>query len=155
MAHQALYGAERGGARVVQFGRVGLDAAGDDLGSHTYTGTLRTERVYPVGPGGLVNFRRVLVNILSDGTYTFTVKVWVDDSRTTLGDATTQTVSVTGGTGSLAEITEEISISAEGSHIQVEITVDSNNTTGVFLIESIVALGRAVRRGATRSGESS
>lgn len=153
MAESSLFVGERSGARIFRVGRIGFDSPGDDLGSHTYTGTFRTERIFPVGPGGLVNFRRVAIHILASGTYTFTVKVWVDGARTQLADGSTQTVTVTGGEGALNEITEEVEIEAEGSHIQVEVTVDSDATSGLFLIEGIDARGRVIRRSETRSGD--
>ena len=154
MAESSLYTGERGGARIFKIGRLGFDqGAVGDLGSHVYTGTFRSERIAPAGVGGLINFRRVSIHILSSGTYTFGVKIWVDDGRTELGDETTQTVSITGGSGSLSEITEEVKVEAEGSHIRVEVTVDSDNLTGIFLIEGIQARGRAIRRGETRGGE--
>lgn len=155
MSQSSLFAGERAGARIFKLGRIGFDSGTQDLGSTVYTGTFKTERAAPAGPGGLVNFRRVAIHLLSSGTYTITVKVWVDDVRTTLADGTTQTVSISGGLGALAEITEEVEIEAEGSHIQVELTVDSDNTTGVFLIEGIAARGRVIRSGSTRSGEAS
>lgn len=153
MAESSLYTGERGGARVLKIGRIGFDQGTADLGSHVYTGTFRSERVAPAGVGALINFRRVAVHLLTSGTYTFTVKVWVDDGRTQLGDETTQTVTVTGGSGALSEITEEVEIEAAGSHIRVEVTVDSDNLTGIFLIEGIRARGRVLRQSSTRTGE--
>lgn len=155
MAESSLYVGERGGGRIFRVGRIGFDSPGDDLGSHTYTGTYRTERIAPAGRGGLVNFRRIGIHILSSGTYTFTVKIWVDDDRTVDGVGAAQAVTITGGDGALSETTEEVEIDAEGSHIQVEITVDSDDTTGLFLIEGIRARGRRIRRSSGRTGEAS
>lgn len=153
MAQSILYAGERSGARVFKVGRIGYDSGTADLGSHVYTGTYRTERIFPAGPGGLVKFRRVAIHLLASGSYTFTVKVWVDGARTVLGSGSTQTVSITGSPGTLNEVTEEIEIEAMGSSIQVEITVDSDDVTGVFLIEAIMGRGRVVRQSATRTGE--
>ena len=153
MADSALYVGERSGARIFKVGRVGFDTGTADLGSHVYTGTFRTERISPAGPGGLVNFRRIAIHLMATGTYTFSVKVWVDGVRTILGDETTQDVTITRAVGGLNEVTEEVEMEASGSHIQVEITVDSDDVTGLFLIESVSARGRVVRRSATRSAE--
>lgn len=155
MAESNLYAGERNGPRIFKIGRVGFDQGSADLGSHVYTGTYRTERFAPAGVGALINFRRVAIHLLTSGNYTFTVKVWVDNGRTQLGDETTQEVVITGSGGALREVTEEIEIEAEGSHIQVEITVDSDDLTGLFLIEGIRARGRIVRRSSTRTGEAS
>lgn len=152
MPESSLYAGERDGARIFRIGRLGFDQGTKDLGSHVYTGTFRSERVAPAGVGALINFRRVAIHLLSSGTYIFTVNIWVDDGRTELGTGVTQSVVVTGGSGALSETTEEIKISAEGSHIRVEILVDSDDITGVFLIESIQARGRVLRESMTRTG---
>lgn len=153
MAQSSLFAGERSGARIFKIGRIGFDQGTADLGSNVYTGTFKSERVAPAGPGGLVNFRRVAVHLLSSGTYEITVKVWVDDVRTELGDGSEQTAVISGGLGALSEITEEVEIEAEGSHIQVEVTVDSDDVTGIFLIEGIAARGRVIRQGSARTGE--
>ena len=153
MAESSLYTGERGGARIFKIGRLGFDQGTSDLGSHVYKGTYRTERIAPLGPGGLINFRRVAIHLLSSGTYVFQVKVWVDDVRTQLQDGTDQLVTINGGGGGLSETTEEVEISAEGSHIRVEITLDSDDLGGLFLIESIDARGRPIRKSAARTGD--
>ena len=154
MAESSLYAGERNGARVFRIGRIGFDEGPEDPGSTVYTGTFRSERIAPAGAGALINFRRVAIHLMSSGTYTFTVKVWVDDGRTTLASGTEQTVTVTGGGGALSETTEEVEIEGVGSHIQVEIVVDSDDVEGVFLIESILARGRVVRSSSGRTGTS-
>ncbi len=153
MAESSLYTGERDGARIFRIGRLGFDQGTQDLGANTYTGTFRSERIAPLGVGALINFRRVAIHLLSSGTYEFTVRVWVDDGRTELGTGVEQVTVINGGTGGLGEVTEEIEIEGEGSHIRVEITVDSDNITGIFLIESIQARGRPIREGSTRTGE--
>ncbi len=153
MAESSLYAGERDGARVFQVGRIGFDTGTADLGLNIYTGTFRSERVAPAGVGSLINFRRVAIHLYTSGTYTFTVRVWVEDTRTVDGTTTEQVVTITGGGSTLQEITEEIKIEANGSHIQVEITIDSDNTTGIFLVEKILARGRIVRRSSGRTGE--
>jgi hypothetical protein len=155
MAESSLYAGERDGPRVFQIGRIGFDQGTQDLGSTVYSGTFRTERIAPAGEGALVNFRRVSIHLLSSGTYTFTVKVWVNDGRTALGTGSEQTVVVSGGGGSLQEITEDVKIEANGSHIQVEITADSDDINGIFLIESIRARGRVIRGTSGRAGVAS
>ena len=147
MAESSLYAGERGGGRIFKIGRLGFDQGATDLGAHVYTGTYRSERIAPAGVGALINFRRVAIHLLSSGTYTFTVKIWVDDGRTQLGDATTQTVVISGGSGAISETTEEVEIEATGSHIRVEVTADSDDILGVFLVEGIRARGRVLRRG--------
>lgn len=154
MAESSLYAGERAGARVFRVGRIGFDQGSTDLGANVYTGVYRTERFAPAGVGALVNFRRIAIHLLSSGTYEFTVKVWVDNVRTQV-DGEDQLVTISGGVGALQEITEEIEIEAEGSHIQVEITLDSDDVDGIFLIEGIRARGRILRRSSGRVSEAS
>lgn len=153
MAESSLYAGERNGPRIFRIGRLGFDQGTSDPGSQVYTGTFRSERIAPAGPKSLINFRRVDIHLLTSGTYEFTVRVWVDEARTTLGDATVQTVVVNSTGTELREVTETVAISAEGSYIQVEITVDSDDVTGLFLIEGIYARGRAILSTSARSSE--
>lgn len=155
MAESSLYAGERDGGRVFQIGRLGFDQGSSDLTTTVYTGTIRSERIAPAGVGGLVNFRRISIHLLVSGSYTFTVKIWVDDGRTQLGTEATQEVTITGTAGGLKEITEDIKIEANGSHCQVEVTMDSDDITGLFLIEAIRARGRVLRGSSTRSGVAS
>ena len=155
MAESSLYGGERGGGRIFRIGRIGFDQGPSDLGTHVYTGTWKTERFAPAGIGSLVNFRRVAIHLLTSGTYTFTVKIWVDDGQTRLADTSFQEVVISGGPGALRETTTEIALEAEGSHIQVEITLDSDDVTGLFLIERINAVGRVIRKSSSRGAETS
>lgn len=155
MAESSLYAGERDGARVFQIGRIGFEQGTADLGSHIYRGTYRTERFAPAGVGALINFRRVAIHLLVSGTYRVTVKIWVDNERTQLGTEATQVVVIEGSGGAVREITEEIGLEAEGSHIQVEISLDSDDIDGIFLIEGIRARGRLVRRTSSRTGETS
>ena len=147
MAESSLYAGERDGARVFKIGRLGFDQGQYDLGTERYVGVYRTERFAPAGVGGLINYRRVAIHLLVSGSYTFTVKVWIDEERTALGDGTTQTATFTRDVGVLQEITEELEIEAEGS------TVNSDDTTGLFLIEGIRARGRIIRRTGARTSE--
>lgn len=73
--------------------------------------------------------------------------------RTQLQDGTDQLVTINGGGGGLSETTEEVEISAEGSHIRIEITLNSDDLGGLFLIESIDARGRPIRKSSTRTGD--
>lgn len=150
---RSMYFGQRDASRVLRLNRVGYDAAGNDNGSHTYTGTLRTERFSPAGPAGLVNFRKVVVHLYSSGTFNVTLKVWVDDVRTRLGDGTTQTIVITGATAVEGEYALEAAIEAQGKHIRVELTADSNVNTAPFFIEAITAHGRAVRGVIGRASE--
>ena len=61
MAQSSLYAGEKGGARIMKIGRIGFDEGSGDLGSHVFTGTLRSERVAPAGVGALINFRGIRV----------------------------------------------------------------------------------------------
>ena len=153
MPESSLYAGERDGARVFRVGRVGFDEGSADLGSHVYRGTYRTERFAPAGNGALINFRRVAIHLLTSGNYRFLVKVWVDESRTTLGGTAVQATVFNNSGGALREVTHEVALEADGSHIQVEIIVDSDDVDGVFLIEGIMARGRIARRSATRTAE--
>lgn len=153
MAESSLYGGERTGGKIFRIGRLGFDQGPSDFGTDVYTGVYRTERVQPAGPGALVNYRRIAIHLLASGTYTFTVKVWVDDGQTS-SESGPQTFTISGNGGNLREVTEEVVIEKEGSHVQVEISVDSNDITGLFLVESISARGRVLRESRTRSGTS-
>jgi hypothetical protein len=155
MAESSLYAGERAGGRIFRIGRLGFDQGSADLEEDVYTGVYRTERVQPAGPGSLVMFRRVAVHLMTSGNYTFSLKVWVDNERTELATGTEQTFTVTGVGGALREVTKEVAIEAEGSHIQVEISVDSDDVTGLFLVESVSARGRVIRESASRTGETS
>lgn len=155
MADSSLYAGERSGTncRIFKVGRVGFDTGTVDPGSNVYTGTFKTERIYPAGPGGLVNFRRVVIHVLASGSYTIKVKVWVDDTQTTLKSGAAQVVSIINTVSGLSEVSEEVKISKVGSFIQVEVTVDSDDVTGVFLIEGIWGRGRIIRQSSGRTGE--
>ncbi len=154
MAESSLYAGEKGGGRIFRIGRLGFDQGSSDLGD-VYTGVYRTERVQPAGPGSLVMFRRIAVHLLTSGDYSFTLKVWVDNDRTELATGVEQEFTVSGTGGALREVTREVAIEAEGSHVQVEVSVDSDNVTGLFLIESVTARGRVIRESASRTGETS
>jgi hypothetical protein len=157
MPESTLYAGERNGSRIFRIGRVGYDQDTSDLpdtNAQVYTGTLRTERIAPAGVGSLINFRRVAIHLLVSGTYTFTVKVWISEEQTELGDDTAQTIVISETVaGGLREVTEICEIEGVGSHIQIELTVDSDDITGVFLIERIDSHGRVVRSSANRTGE--
>ena len=155
MAESSLYAGERDGGRIFQIGRLGFDQGPSDLGANVYTGIFRSERIAPAGVGALINFRRLAIHLMVSGSYTFTVKVWIDNGQTELGTGALQSVVVTGTAGGLSEVTEEIEIQGIGSHLQMEITMDSDDITGIFLIESIRARGRIIRESASRTGASS
>lgn len=153
MAGSSIYLGERTGARIFRLNRVGYDTAGADLGSHVYTGTFTTERITPAGPGSLVLFRGVCVNLYSSGTYSITVKVYVDDVQTKLGDGTNQTIVLASAVAREGKYSPEAAIEAYGSTIRVEVTVLSSAVTAPFAIESITASGRVIRGSKSRSGE--
>lgn len=155
MANSVIFAGEKAGGRIFKFGRLGYTNPGDDLGANTYTSKIKTERVYPAGPGALINFRRVVIHFFGSGPYEFVVKVWVDGVQTTLGDGTAQEVTITGNINTTSEISEEIEIAATGSNIQMEIAMDSDTMIGVFLLEQITARGRVIRQSSTRTGVTS
>lgn len=153
MAGSSLYIGERSGARIFRLNRVGYDSAGADLGSHVYTATFRSERIAPAGLGALVLFRGVTINLYSSGTYSITVKVYVDDVQTKLGDNTAQTIVLASAVAREGKYSPEAAIEAVGRTIQVEVTVTSSAVTAPFMIESIIATGRVIRGAASRRGE--
>lgn len=154
MAESSLYSGDRFGPTIYRIGRLGFDQGKYDLGTQPYTGTFRTERVAPAGVGALVNFRRVSIHLMASGHYTMTVRIWVDDERSKLSSGVAQTVVISRSPGVLREITEEVSVEAVGSHIQVEVSVVSDHVDGVFLIESVLARGRVMLLSSGREAES-
>jgi hypothetical protein len=142
------------GPRVYAAGRVGLDTGPDDVGG-AYTALLKTERLSPAGEGGLVHFRRVLLRVLHTGTFTVTLRAYVDEVQTqvyvgsTLTDQEftyTQTAPLVSPDESLIEV----DIDAHGTFIQVELEVQSDEITGVFLPESLSIGARVLRPGRQR-----
>lgn len=154
MSGRSIFIGERAGARVFKLGRLGYDAGGSDLSSQVFIGTFRTERIAPAGPAGLINFRRVEIHVnVPAASYEYTVKVYVDNVQTVLGTGVSETVVINRTAAVAGEYTDEVAVQAVGNHIQVEITVDSNDVTTPFMIESITAHGRVLRGTNSRAGE--
>jgi len=137
-----LFAAEANGSRVYKVGRVGYDTGTQDVGGK-YTGLLRTGKISPAGKDGLCYFRRVAVSVWRTGAYTATLKCWVDGVQTKTwdvnGNAVDQVVVISAGapTTSPDVAVLEASIMAHGTYIEVEVTVDSDDVSGVFLPEEI------------------
>lgn len=161
MAKSAILAGTTNSGSVYRIGRVGFDGgspASLDSGSQSYTGTLETERISPVGEGGLAHFRRVALRVLRSGGYEATITVFVDDEQTqiynTSSDLEDQSVVVTGTAQPLGEDIIEVDISAVGTFIQVKVEVQSEDVTGVFLPEYIETHFYPVRAAESREAES-
>lgn len=147
---------EKNGSRVYRIGVVGFDTGDDDGG--VFTGVLRTDPFSPAGEGGLLLYRRVAIRLLRSGSYTFTVKVFVDGNQTRIWNSSSvevdQTTSFTATATALQEEVLEVDIEAHGTSIAVEIEIDSDNTSGVFLVESIFVHAYGMREALSRGAES-
>lgn len=128
-----------------------------------YTGIIKSERITPFQSGGifqpsagefgLAHFRRVGIRILHTGGFTITVTAWVDGVQTQYydsdGDLQDQTIEFTESAPTSNDPVEsllEADISAKGTYIEVQISVDSTDVTGIFLPESIEVHARPLRR---------
>lgn len=142
---------EAAGARIYKFGRVGFDSGSADPGGN-YTATMRTEKISPAGELGLCHFRRIGFRIFRTGSFTITVKVYVDGAQTKIYDAgsnqVNQTIVITKSAPSISpeELEIEADINASGTYIEVELTVTSNNIAGLFLPEELNVQYRPVRQ---------
>jgi hypothetical protein len=152
---------ERNGNRVYRIGSLGLDGGNQDTDGNTYTALLRTDRFSPLGEGGLALFRRVSVRVLRSGAYTITARVYVDDTQTqryenvdTGSSLVDQVIVLTNTASALVEDVLQIDVSAQGTHISVELTIDSDDLTGVFLVESMEVHLYPVRPARGRAAES-
>lgn len=149
------------GSRVYRLGVIGTDTGTADPSSGVYQGRIMTERVSPMGEGGLALFRRAIIRVLKSGVFTATFKVYIDDVQTQIFDATSdqsvlipQVVVVTSTASALKEEIITIDLSQQGTYFQLECTVDSDDLSGVFLIESITAEMYPIRETISRGGES-
>jgi len=151
-----VFAAENAGPRVYKVGRVGLDTGSQDTGG-VYTATLRTERVSPAGEGGLCYFRRVAIRVWRTGGFTITLKAFVDGVQTRVysgGVLVDQVAVITKAAPTTSPIEDvvEMSLAAQGTSIEVEMAVDSDDVTGVFLPELVelhyIPLRKAKGRGA-------
>jgi len=137
--------------RIYKFGRVGFDSGSGDPGAN-FTATMRTEKISPAGDLGLCQFRRIGFRIYRTGAFTLTVKVYIDGIQTKIFDASSnkvdQTIVIAKAAPSISpeETLVEADIDGQGSYIEVELTVTSNNITGVFLPEELDIHYRPLRQ---------
>lgn len=130
------------GARVYQFGRVGFDSGTADPGGN-FTATMRTEQIAPAGESGLCQFRRVGFRIFRTGSFTMTIKVYVDGVQTKVYDANSVlvdqviTISKEAPSNSPETTLVEADIDGRGTYVEVELTVTSNNIVGLYLPEEL------------------
>jgi hypothetical protein len=146
--------AENGGNHLYAIGRVGLDTGTADDGG-VYTGLLRTERISPAGEGGLVHFRRVLLRVWHSGAFAGTLRAYVDETQTQVysGPVLVDQAYAFSHAAPLASPDEtlvEMDVNAVGTFIEVELEVDSDAITGVFLPEVIAVGCRILRPGRQR-----
>jgi hypothetical protein len=138
-------------ARVYKMGRVGFDSGASDPGAN-YTATMRTEKISPDGELGYCQFRQIGFRIYRTGSFTLTVKVYVDGVQTQIYDASStrvnQVIVITKPAPVLSpeETLIEADIDGKGSYVEVELTVASNNVTGVFLPEELEVHYRPLRQ---------
>lgn len=152
-----VYAAENTGARIYRIGRVGFDSGLQDAGG-IYTATLRTDKFTPAGEDGLVQFRRVAIRIWHTGAYELVMRVYVDGVQTSYyvtNTVTAQQVTFTRSapTSSPAEQVEEADIEKIGTSIEIELVLNSDDVTGIFLPETIEIHGRVIRQSKSRTAE--
>lgn len=147
--------AENGGHRVYKIGRVGFDVGTADAGG-AYTGRVRSDPTAPDGEGGWTHFRRVQAKIRHTGAFVCTITLYVDGVQTQVWSAgvqADQSVTFTQAaptwypSGEEAETILEVDCDAYGSEIVVDVTADSDDITGVFLVEGIRVGRHTVRPG--------
>lgn len=155
-----VFAAEGNGSRIYQVGRVGLDTGSQDTGG-VYTGTLRTERINPMGETALLMFRRAVVRVWRTGGYTVTMKIYVDGVQTQVydgsGNKVNQTITFTAPAPAITptESFLEASISATGTYVELELDVASNNVTGIFLPSELEIHFAPLRRARERAAQAS
>ncbi len=136
-----VFACDNTGNRIYQIGRVGLDPGGNDTGG-AYTGTLRTERISPLGENALLQFRRIACRIWLTGGYTVTMTAFVNGQQTQVynssGVLVNQSIVFTSAGPPVGIIPPyeawiEASINATGTYIEMQLSVSSANVTGIFL----------------------
>jgi hypothetical protein len=144
------------GHRIYVAGRVGLDTGPDDVGG-PYTALMRTERFSPAGENALLHFRRVALRVWHTGSFAGTMRVYVDETQTqyytSAGVLTDQELAFSADAPTLTpdETIVEMDINAQGTYIQVELEIESDAITGVFLPETIFVGARVLRPGRQRN----
>ena len=150
---------ENGGARIFKVGRIGFDTGNPStgwkdaqdtaqVGGFAYTGTIRTEDQSPLGEGGDVLFRRILVRVRRTGGWKLTMKVFVDGVQTQRYDNTVEPAVLVDQTIAFnsADFTEppvgeaevenilEAAVNVEGTFVSLEIKVTSTDQVGGYLL---------------------
>jgi hypothetical protein len=165
MPNPVFVGASDSG-KIYRIGRVGLDTGTEDPDG-VFTATLLTEKHSPAGEGGLCLFRRVYVRIHHTGEFIAGLRAYVDGVQTQVyGPHLVGSVVVTGYYDQVAtlieaapmispnEVVKEVAISAQGTSIEVQVDVLSDDITGIFLIENISVGSYVIRESKERGGSS-
>src|SRR6267142_728286 len=154
-----VFAAESGGSRVFKIGRVGLDTGTMDTGG-SYSATLKTERISPMGENTLLMFRRVACRVWRTGGFTTIMTVYVDGIQTqiynSLGQLVPQSVTfvVPPPVVSPIESWIESSIKAPGTYIEVQLAVRSDQLTAIFLPAEIEVHFYPIRTAKERAAQS-
>ena len=150
-----VFATEAAGSRIYRVGRVGMDSVGNDAGG-AFTSLLRTEKISPAGEDGLCYFRRVALRVWRTGAFKCTMKVWVDGKRTqrwSSGVKIDQSIAfdIAAPTMSPDEAVIEASIEAQGTYVEVELTLSSADVSGMILPESMEVHYLPIRPSKSRS----
>lgn len=139
--------------KIYKIGRIGFDSGTTDPAG-PYTATMRTEKHSPAGPEGLCLFRRVYIRVHHTGSFVLVSKAFVDGVQTKINLGTDQATTFiqSAPATSPAETVLEMAIEAQGTSIEVEITVLSDTSTGIVLIEEITVGSFPIRESKSRSG---
>ena len=158
MPQTAVYTGDANGPKVYRVGRIGFDSGNQDISANAYEAQMKTERFTPLGEGGLMHFRRVVIRILRNADWQMTVTVFVDEDQTQVYDdsvstspQTDQSVVISGTASGFGEENVEISIDDVGTSIQVQVDITSTDINGVLLFESMYVHGRPIK--ASESGD--
>jgi len=155
--------AQNGGSKIYALGRTGFDSGTADVGG-VYSALLRTDPLSPDGEDGLTHFRRIMLRVRHTGAFVCIMRCYVDGAQTQIysgGVLTNQAVTFTKAAptfypaGSEAETLLEMDINARGTFIVIELAVDSDDITGVFLIESAMVGRRTIRPGRQQGASTS
>lgn len=155
-----IFAAENGGSRIYKIGRVGLESGSQDTGG-AYTATLKTERISPLGLNALLMFRRVACRIWLTGGYTVTMTCYINGAQTQIydvnGNLQPQSILFTAPAPPIAPIETwiEASIRGAGTYLEVQIVVQSNQVTGIFLPAELEVNFYPLRTAKERAAQSS
>lgn len=143
---------------VFKVGRVGYEQ-GDDPGG-AYTGRLLSGRISPLGPTGYVKFRRVAIRIRHTSSFTMTLQMYVDGTQTQIYDSSSALVDQTvvfvqaAPARSPTETILQCDLTGDGTYIEAEILVDSDDVQGVFLPELVEVHYQPLRKARQGDAES-